>query len=129
MAHDSKKEKTMITTVSLHDFRDWYAKSEAYKNNFSYEGLGDLFDYLEELEDSTGEQIEFDPIAIACEFTEWENLDEYNEQMNTDYETLYQLSEDRTVIHGWYSHGDWYNPNDERDEKCNHSFITNDNEG
>ena len=124
MAHDSKKEKTMITTVSLHDFRDWYAKSEAYGNNFSYEGLGDLFDYLEELEDSTGEQIEFDPIAIACEFTEWENLDEYNEQMNTDYETLDQLSEDRTVIQGDRQHSII-----DRDEKCNHSFITNDNEG
>ena len=114
----------MIAKVSLHDFRSWYAKSEAYGNNFSYEGLGDLFNYLEELEDSTGEQIEFDPIAIACEYSQWENLDEYNEQMNTDYETLDQLSEDRTVIQGDRQHSII-----DRDEKCNHPFITNDYEG
>ena len=116
----------MITTVSIHDFRDWYAKSDSYKNKFSYEGLANLFDYLEELEDSTGEQIEFDPIAIACEFTEWENLDEYNEQMDTDYESLGQLIEDRTVIQG-----DHYGKHSviKFHAPCNHSFITNDYEG
>ena len=114
----------MITTVSIHDFRDWYAKSDSYGNNFTYEGLGDLFNYLEELEDSIGEQIKFDPIALACEFTEWESLDEYNEQMDTNYETLDQLIEDRTVIQGNHQHSII-----DREEKCNHSFITNDSEG
>jgi len=34
---------------------------------FSYDGLNALFDFYEVLEDETGEQIEFDPIAICCE--------------------------------------------------------------
>jgi hypothetical protein len=116
----------MFTTVSLHDFRDWYTKSESYGNNFSYEGLASLFEYLEELEDSTGEQIEFDPIALACEFTEWENINEYNEQMDTDYESVTELSEDRTVIqgdhYGKHSVINFHAP-------CMHSFITSDSEG
>ena len=106
----------MFTTVSLHDFRDWYAKSESYGNNFTYEGLASLFEYLEELEDSTGEQIEFDPIAIAGEFTEWEDINEYNEQMNTKHGSVTELSEDRTVIDVFIQ------------RLGRHSFITNDSE-
>jgi len=34
------------------------------KTNFSYEGLEILFEYLEELEESTGEEIELDVIAL-----------------------------------------------------------------
>lgn len=66
----------MITTVSIYDFRHWFMSSDTYKNNFSYEGLNALFEYLEEYEESTGEQIEFDPIALCVEYAEYRNLDE-----------------------------------------------------
>lgn len=39
-------------------------------NNFSYEGLSILFDYLEEYEDSCGTEIELDVIALCCDFSE-----------------------------------------------------------
>jgi hypothetical protein len=59
----------MKTTVSLYDFREAfriYGRTE----NFSYDGLEILFDYFEQLEEDTGEEIEFDVIAICCEYAE-----------------------------------------------------------
>ena len=46
-------------------------------NQFSYEGLQALFHWFEEYEDETGEEIEFDVIAICCEWSEYENLKEF----------------------------------------------------
>ena len=39
----------MIQHVSVYDFRDRFLSSDTYKNNFSYEGLTALYDYLEVL--------------------------------------------------------------------------------
>jgi hypothetical protein len=59
----------MKTSINKYDFRDAFQKA-GRGNNFSYEGLSVLFDYFEEYEDSTGEEIELDVIAICCEFNE-----------------------------------------------------------
>jgi Holliday junction resolvasome RuvABC ATP-dependent DNA helicase subunit len=37
--------------------------------NFGYDGLRVLFEYLEELEDSTGEELELDVIALCCDYS------------------------------------------------------------
>ena len=68
----------MFDTVTRNDFIEWFRKSEQRKNQFTYEGLDALFDHLEEYEEGTGEKIKFDPIALCCEFTEYENIEEYN---------------------------------------------------
>lgn len=59
----------MKTTVSVYDFRDSFRRC-GRENQFSYEGLQVLFDYLEEYEEGTGEEIELDVIALCCEFAE-----------------------------------------------------------
>jgi len=59
----------MKQTVNLYEFRDAF-QSMNRGNNFSYEGLEVLFDYLEEYEDSTGEEIELDVIALCCDYSE-----------------------------------------------------------
>ena len=65
----------MYQSISQHGF------TEAFRlvrpNNFSYTGLLALFDYLEEYEDSTGEKIELDVIAVCCDFTEYENFEAF----------------------------------------------------
>lgn len=33
-----------------------------------------MFDYLEEYEESTGEKIELDIVALCCDFTEYDSL-------------------------------------------------------
>ena len=43
----------------------------AIRGNFSREALAALFEHLEELERDTGEEVEFDPIGICCDWTEY----------------------------------------------------------
>lgn len=59
----------MKITVTESMFKDQFA-AYGRKDNFSWEALGLLFAYLEELEADTGEETELDVIAICCDFTE-----------------------------------------------------------
>jgi hypothetical protein len=59
----------MKTSINKYEFREAFKRMNR-ENNFSYEGLGILFDYFEQYEQDTGEEIEFDVIAICCEFIE-----------------------------------------------------------
>ena len=43
------------------------------ENQFSREALEALFNYLEEYEQDTGEDLELDVLGLCCEFTEYEN--------------------------------------------------------
>ena len=43
----------------------------AIRGNFSREALRVLFAHLEELERDCGEEVEFDPIGICCDWTEY----------------------------------------------------------
>lgn len=56
-----------INTASA--FRDEF-RACGRADQFSYEGLGLLFDYLEAYEMDSGEEIELDVIALCCEFSE-----------------------------------------------------------
>ena len=58
----------MKTTVYFDDFNR--AFQDCRPNNFSYEGLEVLFNYLTELENDTGEDMELDVIALCCDFSE-----------------------------------------------------------
>ena len=59
----------MIQTINLYDFRDAF-KRYGRGEQFSYEGLELIFDYIEEYEGSTGEQVELDVVALCCEWCE-----------------------------------------------------------
>ena len=65
----------MKTTISVYDFRDAFHKAGRNKQ-FSYDGLGILFEYLEEVEESCGEEFELDVIGLCCDFAEsdWETI-------------------------------------------------------
>jgi len=39
--------------------------------SFTYDGLDALFDGLEAMEDDMGEQIEYSPVTICCQFSEY----------------------------------------------------------
>ena len=43
---------------------------------FSRAGAMALFEYLESLEQDGGEELEYDPTAFRCEFTEYADLEE-----------------------------------------------------
>jgi hypothetical protein len=59
----------MKTTVSRYDFERAFVDADR-RDNFSYEGLNALFDYLEDYEEQTGEEIELDVIALCCDYAE-----------------------------------------------------------
>ncbi len=71
----------MKTTVSLWEFQDAFTDMNR-ESNFSYEGQKALFEYLENYEEETDEEIELDVIALCCEFTEYENFEEYQKEYN-----------------------------------------------
>lgn len=59
----------MKTTVSVYDFREAFRQA-GRENQFSYEALGLMFDYFEELEQDIGSEMELDVVAICCDYTE-----------------------------------------------------------
>lgn len=88
----------MYDTVNFNQFNDWFAQSDTYKNNFSYEGRFALFNYLENLEDDTDDKIEFDPIAFCCEYSEYDNFKEFQENYDNDEITNLETLKDHTRV-------------------------------
>ena len=66
----------MFTQVTETIFRD--AFQAIRPDNFTRAGLVALFDHLENYEDETGQQIEFDVIGLCCDFTEYANWAEFD---------------------------------------------------
>ena len=79
-----------------------YAFERAFKNferdNFSYDGLKALFEYLEDYEEDTGEEVELDVIALCCEYMEYDSLKEYNDDYGTKYSEIDTIQDDTTLI-------------------------------
>ena len=87
----------MKTTLTRHCFIDQFMAIRP--DNFTYHGLNALWSFFEEMEESTSEEMEFDPIAICVEFTEYEDLNEINEvYSNHNFESIEQLTEYTLVI-------------------------------
>jgi hypothetical protein len=80
----------------MYDFER--AFKDCDRDNFSYDGLKALFEYLEEYEDSTGEELELDVIALCCEYMEYDSLKEYNDDYDTKYSEIEQVGDDTQVI-------------------------------
>jgi hypothetical protein len=67
----------MKTTLTTSHAAEILANDE--NSSFSRLGAYALVEYLEELEDSTGEEMEFDPVAIRCDFSEHDSLTDWAE--------------------------------------------------
>ena len=81
--------------ISKTDFVDQF-KIMNRSNNFSYEGLQALYGYFEEL--SEDQNIEFDVIAICCDFTEYDNLEEFNRDYGKNFEDVEEIFDLTQVI-------------------------------
>ena len=88
----------MKQTVSLYEFTNAFHGTQ-YENNFTYEGLKALYTYLDELEEETGEELELDIVALCCDFSEYESLEEFRENYSSDYETMGDIENETTVIY------------------------------
>lgn len=84
----------MKITLSLSQFlKNW---PESREDQFTYEGKKGLFEFVEEYEEATGDEQEFDPIALCCDFTEYDSLEEVKANYN-NIQTLEQLEEKTQV--------------------------------
>jgi len=86
----------MKETVNLDTFLCRF--NDIRPRNFSYAGLKSLFRYLEELEEDTGEEMEFDPIAFCSEYTEYQGGIKELSDDYPDIESLDDLRNETTVI-------------------------------
>jgi hypothetical protein len=87
----------MIQTINKSEFTSAFHRA-GRGDQFSYEGLIALYDYLEDYEDSTGEQIELDVIALCCDYTEYEDLEAFQEDYGEDYQSIDEIGQATTVI-------------------------------
>mgnify|MGYP003661338073 FL=1 len=85
----------MKQSISESYFVDEIVKDEY--NSISVQGARALFDYLEEYERDSGQDIEFDLVAIRCDFSEYENLDAVLDDYD-NIKTLEDLQDNTTVI-------------------------------
>ena len=91
----------MKTTVNSHQFVESF-RACGRESQFSRAALFALFEYLEEYENSTGEEIELDPIGICCEWAEYssarEAASEYGFEAEDDDEAEMWLGRKTTVV-------------------------------
>ena len=84
----------MKQSVNFHDFIDSFKRFDRY-DAFGYDALRIIFDYLEEYENQTGEEIELDVIAICCEY----NVQHYSD-IARDYDVdIEGMDEDEAKQH------------------------------
>ena len=86
----------MKQSINMYDFERAFKNFE--RDNFSYDGLKALFEYLEEYEEGTGEEVELDVIALCCDYTEYDSLKEYNDDYGTKYSEIDAIQNDTTLI-------------------------------
>jgi hypothetical protein len=88
----------MKKTINFYDFTEAFKKA-GRADQFTYSGLRAIFDYIEDYEDSADEEIELDVIAICCEYSEYENIEDfwlvYDKE---DYPDMDNIEYDTTVI-------------------------------
>lgn len=63
---------------------------------WSWNGAVCLVEYLEELEEDSGEEIEFDYVSIRCDFSEYESLEDWaDDYWQTGKDMIDELGLDR----------------------------------
>lgn len=67
----------MKQTVNFSDFVDAFRAYDRY-DQFGYQALMVIFEHLEEIENSTGQELELDVLAICCDYAtdNWEAIAE-----------------------------------------------------
>ncbi len=67
-------------------------------NQFGIDGWRALFEYIEELERDIGEEYEMDIIALCCDWTRYESIDEFNREQGEECADLDDVVDNTQVI-------------------------------
>jgi len=65
----------MKATLTTYQAATWLADNK--DNGFTRAGAFALIEYLEEIESDCGEEIEFDAVAIRCDYSEYADLADF----------------------------------------------------
>ena len=84
----------MKQTINEFDFKNEFKKIRP--DNFSYDGLTVLYDYLIQYEEDCDTELEFDPIAYCCEYTEFDSFEDVKK--NYEVEDLEHLEQNTIVL-------------------------------
>jgi hypothetical protein len=86
----------MKTTIYESDF----THNPMLEDNFTYHARVALFEHLEQLEEDLGEQWDFDPIAIRCDFTEYKNIQDFWQDYNSvEFQCMSDIEDATSVIY------------------------------
>lgn len=102
----------MKQTINKSQFRDAFLSWGTYSKNFTYEGLGLLYEGLEDLANDTGVEVELDVVAICCEFTESNHVDiasQYDiilHESDYPFEVVLNYLQDNTFVVGYDADSD-----------------------
>jgi hypothetical protein len=66
---NTERDKSMKETLTQSQFVGRFLQIRP--DNFSADALCALFDYFEELEQDCGDEMEFDPVAVCCDYSEY----------------------------------------------------------
>lgn len=104
----------MFTRVNLHDFREAFRTMDRTEN-FSYEGLEILFEYLEGYEEDAGAPIELDVVGLCCAYSEGHpheianeyliDLGDYPEDDEAVKEAVLEYLNENTMVVGMTASG------------------------
>ena len=91
----------MYRTINEYEFEQAFKNMD--RDNFSYDGYRALYEFLDEICSSDDKGFELDVIAICCDFTEYENLKEFQSEYYDDvagdkFKTIEEIEEETTVI-------------------------------
>lgn len=86
---------TIVQTITLGGFTDAFHRM-GRGDQFSYAGLMALYYWLQEYSQDTGEPHELDVIGLCCHFTEYDSLEDI-QQDYPDIDSLETLR-DHTVV-------------------------------
>ncbi|NBT33678.1 MAG: hypothetical protein EBT13_17735 [Rhodobacteraceae bacterium] len=91
----------MKTTVNCHHFAEAF-RSYGRESQFTRPALFALFDYLEACEQDTGTELELDPIALCCDWAEYQTAVEaakaYGVKFDDESDAIDWLREKTEVI-------------------------------
>lgn len=91
-----------VVNTYIPDSQLYHDLKQMGRNNFSYEGAKALMEYLDQLSEDMGKNIEYDPIGFCCEYSEYSNYSEIYEAYSNVFEDLEEceaeLNEHTTVI-------------------------------
>ena len=96
----------MIQTLRLSDFTNAFRNSDR-ADQFSYEALELIFEYIEDYERDTGEKVEFDMIGLSCEWAEEDaaTLAQYYDFDSAELDDGAEAMRDATQVAGVTSKG------------------------